>query len=73
MRTLLAHCRMACGAGDVALLGAWLGAAVPCYTCGARNNSFNQRGDVGSFLIDRQQRESTAEANPKTQQAATHC
>ncbi len=39
------------------------------YGCGAENNSYNERGDVGGFLIDRPRRE---EAHPTPKISAPH-
>jgi hypothetical protein len=36
------------------------------YGCGAHNNSYNQRGSSGGFLIDRPRRQSTAESDAKS-------
>ena len=41
------------------------------YGCGAQNNSYNQRGSAGGFLIDRPLKDSTAETTAK-RPAAEH-
>lgn len=38
------------------------------YGCGAKNNSYNQRGAAGGFLIDRPRNEATAEAGAEQQE-----